>query len=159
AGTNFRIAQVGTGLPTTNTGLTVTQLPGIPTDTTSLAQPIFFPVDAYMTHLNGAGTALDTIYVSDNGKTFGQGSITKWSLVAGNWQESTVSLPYSNTIQQLGFYYLSGATSGNTVTLYTNYGNGGNADFGPGFLYSMTDTSGYNSTPGIAITAASWSSA
>jgi hypothetical protein len=160
SGTNLRIVQVGTAgtLPTTNTGLTVTQLPGIPTDTSSLAQPVFFPVDAYFTHLNGAGTALDTIYVSDDGKNFGQGAITKWSLVGGNWTESTVSMPYSNTVQQLGFYYVSGTTLGGVVTLNTNYGNGGNADFGPGFLYSMTDASGYNVNPGIPITAASWSS-
>jgi hypothetical protein len=157
-GANFDLAQVGTGFPTTNTGLTVTQLPGIPVNTTSLAQPIFFPVDAYFTHLNGAGSALDTIYVADNGKSFGQGSITKWSLVSSSWVESTVSLPYSNTIQQLGFYYLNGITSGTNVTLYTTYGNGGNADFGPGFLYSMTDAAGYNTAPGIPITAASWAS-
>jgi hypothetical protein len=136
----------------------ISTLNGIPTDTSTLAQPIYNAVDAYFTHLNGAGNALDTIYVSDRGSGFGQGSITKWSLVGSTWQESTVALPYSNTVPQLGFYYLSGKTTGGSVVLYSTYGNGGNADFGPGFLYATADTSGYNTAPGIPITAASFSS-
>src|SRR5262249_18004726 len=64
---------------------------------------------------------------------------------------------YSETIQQLGFYWAAGKTSAGSVTLYLTYGNGGNGDFGPGILYSFTDSNGYNNAPGVPITAASWS--
>ncbi len=45
------------------------------------------------------------------------------------------------------------------MTLYTTYGNGGNADFGPGITYSIIDSNGFNHAPGTPITALSWSNA
>src|SRR5262249_41202446 len=89
---------------------------------------------------------LDTLYISDSGKGFGQGGITKWTFDGTNWNETGI-IDYSKTTQQLGFYWLAGSTSGSTVTLYNTYGNGGNAAFGPGFLYSVTDASGYGAAP------------
>jgi hypothetical protein len=142
SGTNLVIGTVGTGYPTGTA--TLTQLPGIPTNSTTLPTTVYFPVDVFFTHLNGAGTAPDTLYISDDGLNFGQGAITKWSLVSGNWTQNTGSIQYSQATQQLGFYWLAGRTSSGNVTLFSTYGNGGNADFGPGIMYQMTDTSGYN---------------
>ncbi len=221
--------------PTASLLQSVTQLPGIPVSTAAQAVPVFFPVDAYFTHTNGSSdTGLDTIYLADDGKSFGAGGITKWSyntininsisepsgttatvtlsspglglvtgevvniLISGSSTpgynaiySATVTSPttftittatslgspttagtasgfvengvvlYSVATQQLGFYYLAGTTNptSGAVTLYSNYGNGGNADFGPGIDYSVTDSNGFNNAPGTPITGAAWSSA
>src|SRR5262249_50846710 len=88
---SYALATQPTGTPGLTGALaevfaTLTQLPGFPT-ATSQTEPI--PIssggtDAYFTHLNGAGTALDTIYVGDRGNSFGLGAITKWSLTSVN---------------------------------------------------------------------------
>jgi hypothetical protein len=210
----------------------VTQLPGFPT-ATSQTEPI--PIssggtDAYFTHLNGAGSALDTIYVGDRGSSFGLGAITKWTLTSVNINSITVSgttatgtlassalglavgqsitltlagntpaalngtftitptsattftftvpsgtgnatvngtasafveapggILYSQSAAQLGYYWLAGQTNGGQVTLFSTYGNGGNGDFGPGLTYEVLDTNGFNKSPGVAITNATWS--
>ena len=88
---SYTLSTQPTGTPVTTGALAslqapVTQLPGFPT-ATSQTEPI--PIssggtDAYFTHLNGAGTALDTIYVGDRGSNFGLGAITKWTLTSVN---------------------------------------------------------------------------
>ncbi len=97
-GTSFSYAlgTAPTGTPvvtgaTASLQATLTQLPGIPVNSTTEPVPIFFPVDAYFTHTNGAGAALDTIYIADDGKSFGGGDITKWSLTSVNISSITES--------------------------------------------------------------------
>ena len=65
---------------------------------------------------------------------------------------------YSRSVDQLGFYWLAGQTNASTgaVTLYTTYGNGGNGDFGPGIVYQIIDSNGFNNAPGTPVTGASW---
>ena len=201
------------------------QVAGIPINSTSEPVPVFNGMDAYFTHTNGAGAGLDTIYLADEGKSFGGGDITKWSLNSvgissitqtnttatvnlsssalnlaagiaenitisgetgaaagynGTWAITEVSATsftftapanltgdaspsgsasgftengavlYTDAVQQLGFYWLAGITNPSThaVTLYATYGNGGNADFGPGITYQFTDANGFNNAPG-----------
>jgi hypothetical protein len=78
---------------------------------------------------------------------------------ASAYVEATGGILYSQTAAQLGFYWLAGKTSGGQVTLYSTYGNGGNGDFGPGLTYGVLDSNGFTKSPGVPITAASWSSA
>jgi hypothetical protein len=144
SGTNAQVFQIGTAgtLPTTANQPT-TNL--ISPNTTTQADPIFFPVDMFLTHTNGTGApaGLNTLYITDDGKNFGQGAVTKWSLVNGTWIENGAIL-YSNTATLLGFYYETGTTNAGVVTLDTVYGNGGNGNFGPGYLYSIVDSGGWN---------------
>ncbi len=244
---SYALATQPTGTPgfasaTASLQAVLSQLPGIPVKTNTEADPIFFPVDQYLTHTNGSNdVGLDTVYISDDGKSFGAGAITKWSYTSqgisslseatntvtvtltsaeanalglatgevvnlvitgesgGNagyngTYSMTVSssanttltytdptsglspdsspagkisgfvedgaITYSETAQQLGFYWLAGVTNPSTgaVTLYTTYGNGGNGNFGPGILYSTTDSNGFGNAPGTPITAATWAS-
>ncbi len=241
-GTSFTYNQVTapTGTPgfagaTASLQAALIQLSRNPTNQASEPEPISTPISAYFTHTNGVGTNLDTIYVADQGKTFGAGAISKWSLMSsgmtsiaqagttatvtlsssalgltlgevvnltisgetgpaavynGAWaatvsNSSTTSftfttaaglpgdaspaglvsgfvesgaITYSETASQLGFYWLAGVTNSGTgaVTLYSTYGNGGNGDFGPGILYSVTDSNGFGNAPGTPITAANW---
>jgi hypothetical protein len=233
----YALATQPTGTPaftgaTASLQAVLTQLSGIPVNTTNQSIPIFNPVDAYFTHTNGAGSSLDTVYIADRGANFGAGDITKWTLqsvnissitetgttatvtlasgalnlvagevvnltLAGNvptayngtftvtvvdsthftftapsgtgnsttngtasgFVEAPAGFLYSNAEPQLGFYWLAGVTNPTTgaVTLYSTYGNGGNADFGPGILYSVIDNNGFGNAPGVPVTAASWS--
>jgi hypothetical protein len=139
------LVQQYTGLPTATA--TPAALPGV-NNTTDPAQT--FTVDAYFTHLEGTGApaGINTFYLSDNGPGFANGKITKWSLVGGTWM-LTDTLAANTGNSALTFYFLSGVTdaSGN-VSLYTTYGNGGNANTGPGHLYAISDTNGYNAPLG-----------
>jgi hypothetical protein len=130
----------GTAIPTL--GL----LPGLPS-TDNFQQ---FPIDVFLTHLNGASApaGVNTMYISDDGPSFANGRITKWTLNSGSWSlTDTVTAGTGNTATS--FYFLSGNTDSNgNVLLYTTYGNGGNADTGPGALYSITDTNGWNAPIG-----------
>jgi hypothetical protein len=143
----LKVGTVGSGIPTT-TGQTITELPGIPTSTTTATAP-YFPVDAYFTHLDGssAPAGINTVYIADDGLTFGTGAITKWALVSGSWTKvGEVDFSGNN----LGFYWLQGQTTTNGsgattgVKLFSTYGNGGGGNTGPGLLYSLADTNGYN---------------
>jgi hypothetical protein len=143
----LKVGTVGTGIPTTS-GQTVTELPGITTNTSTNTYP-YFCVDAYFTHLDGssAPAGINTVYIADDGLTFGTGSISKWALVSGSWTK-VGEVDYSGT--NLGFYWMQGQTATNGsgattgVTLFSTYGNGGGGNTGPGLLYALTDTNGYN---------------
>jgi large repetitive protein len=237
---SYNLATQPTGTPgfaaaTASLQQVLTQLPGIPVNSTNEPIPVFFGVDAYFTHTNTSvpGSGLDTIYLADDGKSFGAGDITKWSLTSVNisgitesgstatvtlataglglvagetvnltiagevptayngtfsvtvtspttftftapsgtgsdtthgtasgFVESSSAILYSEATEQLGFYWLAGTTNPTTgaVTLYSTYGNGGNADFGPGITYQVTDSNGFAKAPGVPITGATWSS-
>jgi hypothetical protein len=140
-----KVATVGTGLPMTS-GQTDTILPGLPTGTGTSPG---FPVGVFFAHLQtGPVTGPDTMYVCDDGATFFGGTITKWSLVSGSW--TLVDTIQSNgtgiTSPIPSFDHISGTVNNSTgtVTLFPTYGNGGNSITGPGYLYSITDTGGYN---------------
>jgi hypothetical protein len=143
------LVQQTTGFPTSSASLT--SLSGV-TQANGLAggQASAFTVDAYFTHLSGnsAPDGINTMYLADDGPSFAGGAITKWALVSGTWKVvGHVTAGTGNSA--VSFYWLSGKTdaSGN-VTLYATYGNGGNSDTGPGQLYSITDTNGFNAPIG-----------
>jgi hypothetical protein len=134
-----------TGFPTAAASAP-TNLPGLPgADNFQL-----FPIDVFFTHLNGtnAPAGINTMYISDDGPSFAHGAITKWALVSGSWtMVDTVTAGTNNTA--VSFYWLTGlADATGNVTLYSTYGNGGNSNTGPGYLYSITDTNGYNAPIG-----------
>jgi hypothetical protein len=145
-----KVATIGTGLPTT-AGNTVAIVPGLPTGVASssgnqdLNAPSF-PYGLFFAHLNaGPETLPDTMYVADEGINFFGGQITKWALVTGSYTK--VAVINSNGVTQNdpipSFNQLNGTVNGTTVNLYATYGNGGSPT-GPGLLYSITDTGGYN---------------
>jgi Bacterial Ig-like domain (group 3) len=130
---------------------------------TSGGQASTFYVDAYFTHLDFAnGTAgpagINTMYLSDDGSNFAHGAITKWALVNGTWQVvDHIIAGTGNTA--VSFYYISGTTvsenygsvtadSWGDVTLDVSYGNGGNTNTGPGYLYQIVDDNGYDAAIG-----------
>jgi hypothetical protein len=129
------------GLPVAPASLSA--LPGI-NSTTDPNQT--FTVDAYLTHENGTGApdGINTLYLSDDGPSFSHGRITKWTLGAdGNWSLTDAVIAGTGN-SAITFYWLAGHTDGSgNVTLAATYGNGGNSDTGPGFLYAITDTNGY----------------
>ncbi len=150
---------------------TPTNLPGVTAAAEEAAngesQTSVFPVDVYFTHLDYAnGTAgpagINTMYISDDGPSFAGGAITKWALVSGTWQ-AVGSVRAGTGNSAVSFYYISGSTasepytlpsgtvtpdSWGDVTLDITYGNGGNADTGPGYLYQITDDNGYDASIG-----------
>jgi hypothetical protein len=160
--------QVFSGFPTASQ--TSTQLPGFSDSTaTTGGQTTTFFFDAYFTHLdNTAGTGgsstapagINTMYLSDDGTNFARGAITKWSLVSGSWVVTDHIQAGGTAPNPISYYYISGQTlsegpgssSVGNVTLYVTYGNGGNADTGPGQLMSITDNSGYAGTGGLSST-------
>ncbi len=152
--------QVFSGFPTS--AQSASNLPGF-SDAAALAggQASTFFVDAYFTHLDntagpgGTSTApvgINTFYLSDDGPSFAMGAITKWSLVDGTWMVTDHITAPGAAPNPISYYYISGQTLSEgpgssavgNVTLYVTYGNGGNADPGPGQLFSITDDSGYD---------------
>ncbi len=119
----FRLATVGTGTPTTGSQ-TITNLPGYTTSTTS-------PYGFFLADLNGGVAGDDTLYVADDNGAGGTGGIQKYSLVAGSWVAN------GSVASTAGLRGLTGAVSGNSVTLYVTSG---------GALFTLTDTAGYNAT-------------
>jgi hypothetical protein len=120
-------------------------LPGLPGPDTNTN-----PIDVYLAQLNGNGApaGINTMYVADTGGSSTGAQITKWALSGGAWSlVDTVTAGTGNSA--VGFYWLSGKTdnSGN-VTLYATYGNGGTSVTGPGDLYSISDTNGYDAPIG-----------
>ncbi len=143
------LVQQYTGFPTAAAALT--SLPGVnATNATAGGQASQFTVDVYFTHLNGtnAPAGINTMYLADDGPSFAGGAITKWALVSGTWKVvDHITSGSGNSATT--FYWLSGKTDGSgNVTLYATYGNGGNADVGPGYLYSIVDQNGYNAPIG-----------
>jgi hypothetical protein len=126
---------------------TLGQLSGLPS--TDTAQQ--FPVDMYLTHLNGSGApaGLNTMYISDDGTSFAGGQITKWALSSGGTWSKVDAVTAGAGNNAISFYWISGRTDSNgNATLYVTYGNGGNSDVGPGQLYSIADQNGWNAPIG-----------
>jgi hypothetical protein len=144
-GASSNLVQKYTGFPTSGTALSA--LPGVSTATDPNQT---FVIDAYFTHLNGTGApaGINTMYLSDDGPGFANGEITKWAFDGSNWNlVDHITAGTGNSA--ISFYWMAGATdSSGNVTLYVTYGNGGNADTGPGQLYSITDTNGWNALIG-----------
>jgi hypothetical protein len=145
--------QVYSGFPTTPAS--VGNLTGFSdANAATGGQASTFYIDAYFTHLDNVGhtapAGINTFYLSDDGPGFAHGAITKWALVGSTW--TAVDHITANGTTPPTFYYMAGTTlfegAGSdpkgAVTLDVTYGNGGNGDTGPGQLYSITDTSGYN---------------
>ena len=124
SGTAIRLGAVGTGLPTTS-GQTITNLPGFATTGS--------PYSFFLTHLNGTGTDLDTLYVADDGV-----GITKYSLANSTWVSNGTVGAGADTYRGL-----TGVVNGSTVNLFAT-GAGGTNAAGGGKLVSITDSSGYN---------------
>ena len=125
SGSTNRLGTVGTGLPTT-AGQTITNLPGFATSTGS-------PYSYFLTHLNGTGTDLDTLYVADDSV-----GITKYSLFNSTWvSNGTVGADADD------YRGLTGVVNGSSVNLFAT-GSGGTAAAGGGKLVSFIDNSGYN---------------
>lgn len=138
AGTGFTVASLGP-LPVTGAA-TPTPLPGFPTATnTTLASPD----SIFLAQLNPTGTVNpDTIYVTDPTlpATGTAGEVQKWSLVGGTWSlTGTILVPYAEG--------LTATVSGSTVTLYVTSSGISTGSSNLGFLYSVTDTSGYDAAP------------
>lgn len=139
----YRMAKVGTGLPTAS-GNTAVNLTGMPTATSSLNQ--FFFVDT-----NG-DLIYDVLYVADDVSS--SGGISKYSLVSGTWT-------LNNTVGTAsdGYRGLTGVYNSSTgaVTLYV-VRKGGSGTAGGGELVSLVDNTGFNvsmtATPTLLATAA-----
>jgi hypothetical protein len=144
-GASSNLVQKYTGFPTS--AATQNALPGVST-TTDPNQT--FVIDVFFTHLNGTGApaGINTMYLSDDGPGFAHGQITKWSFDGTTWTlVDQITAGTGNSA--ISFYWMAGQTdaSGN-VTLDVTYGNGGNSDTGPGELYSISDTNGWNAPIG-----------
>ncbi len=142
------VAQVGTGFSTSSVS-SLSPLPGL-SFTSSM-----FPIDAYATHLNGTGApaGINTLYVSDDGPSFADGTITKWTLnTAGTAWSLTDTYTATGTLANLNttpytFYWIQGQTSGTGgVTMYVTSGNGGTSNDGGGQVMKVVDNSGYGGT-------------
>jgi predicted extracellular nuclease len=125
---SFRIASIGSGLPTSGTQ-TLTALPGIPISTTN-STPVNSPYGFFLADLTGAVAGVDTLYIADE-----QVGILKYSLVSGTW---TLNGTVGTTTDD--YRGLTASVSGGTVTLFATRDNGGGADT----IVSLVDTAGYN---------------
>jgi len=142
SGSTFRLAAVGTGLPTTE-GQAFANLPGFPTSTGS-------PYAYAFVDLSEAVAGLDTLYVADDNATIG--GIAKYSLVDGSWVSN-------GTAGAAGDAYrgIVARREVDGVRLFATR-RGGSAAAGGGELVAMLDASGFNGaisgTPGLLATAA-----
>jgi hypothetical protein len=90
---------------------------------------------------NVSGSSFTYTAAANLGTVTQMGTGSAWSLV------DTLTAGSNNTA--ITFYWLSGKTDGNgNVALYSTYGNGGNSDAGPGYLYSIIDQNGWNAPIG-----------
>jgi hypothetical protein len=137
-GAGRMVGQVGTGFPTGPAS--IAGIPGFPGSDPNTAP---FPVDAYFTHLDGPGApdGINTVYVAEDGPSFARGTITKWSFDGTTW--TLIGTVQADGSIVISFYWLTGQTTGNTVTLFATYGNGGNGNLGRGDLYEVVDGAGY----------------
>lgn len=145
------------GFPTTAKA-TLTQLPGVPQNTSSLPTPLGYTTDVYFTHLSGTGapSGINTMYVSDNGTSYTNGSITKWSLIP----ESITSITESGTVATVTTTTaLPGLLVGDTVTISGVTPSGYNGTFTAtavsGNTFTFTATSGLGTATGFG-TASAW---
>lgn len=121
--TNFRMASVGTGLPTI-AGNTFVNFPGYATAGTS-------PTQHFLTHI-GSGSGANVLYIVDNNL------LKKYSLVSGSWVANGTIGVSSDAYRKI-----TGVVSADVVTLFavrkvdfTN-GNGGE-------VVRFIDNTGYN---------------
>jgi hypothetical protein len=131
----------------------VLSLPGLPSTDNFQS----FSIDAYFTHLGGTGApaGINTFYLADDGPSFANGRVTKWALSSGGTWSLVDTLTAQGATgtgnQAISFYWIAGKTTGTgngTATLEVSYGNGGNADTGPGEVYTITDSNGWNNPIG-----------
>jgi hypothetical protein len=129
AASTMRLGSVGSGVPPTTTGQTITGLPGFPTAGVN--------ANAFqILNLSSAVAGLDTLYVADDA-----GGILKYSLVGGSWTSN-------GSIALSGARGLAASVDGTgAVHLYAT---------SPTVLAKATDPSGYNgAVSGSATTIAS----
>lgn len=119
SGSTYRIATIGTGLPTT-ASQTLTNLPGVPPGAGS-------PYGYYMATLSNGNSVL---YIADDGST--SGGILKYSLVSGTWTANGVIGTPADAYRGI-----TGMVRNDSVFLYVTSASK---------LLSMTDGGGYNTT-------------
>ncbi|HQX12415.1 MAG TPA: hypothetical protein PKY66_18515, partial [Thermoflexales bacterium] len=120
----FRVATVGTGLPTTS-GQTAANLPG-----SSIGGS---PYAIFMADLSSSQPGIDTAFVADDAV-----GILKWSLVGSTWITNSVT-----GVDADDYRGVTGYVNGSTVILFATR-KGGTGATGGGELVSIVDTSGYN---------------
>ncbi len=124
----YRLATVGTGLPT-SIGQTIANLPGI--STTYSTSPYGF----FLADLSTSVAGNDTLYIAD--EVLG---LQKFSLVGGTWTANG-----SIGTDADDYRGLTASVYGTSVTLFATIKGGNDAD-GGGELVKLTDTTGYNAT-------------
>jgi hypothetical protein len=116
SGSAYRIGTVGSGLPTTS-GQTLTNLSGFPTSGSPYAYTMLDESDTV--------SGVDVLYYADSST-----GIIKYSLVSGTWTQT-------GSITGSGIAGITAAKDGKSVTLYAT---------APGYIYTVTDTTGYAGT-------------
>ena len=125
------LGTLGTAAPTT-APQSLTNLPGLPSSGSAVNANGFF-----FAHLNGAGNAADTLYITDQAANAGAGQVNKYSLVGGTW------VAKGSIAVGSGVTGVTGIVTGSTVSLFfTAAGTLGNS----GTLYHFTDSTGYNAS-------------
>ncbi|WP_257668885.1 glycoside hydrolase family 16 protein [Parapedobacter tibetensis] len=126
--TGFRVATVGTGLPTTS-GQVMANLPGIPNDQGS-------PYGIFLADLSDMVLGVDVLYVADEWS----GALSKYSLVGGSW---TLNGQVGTSADQ--YRGLAGRVGTGAVELFATRKNAGSVN-GGGELVKIVDGGGYNTT-------------
>lgn len=124
---SLRLGAVGTNLPT-NSGQTITNLPGLPTSSGSF-------YGFYFADLSPSVAGLDTLYVSDDST-----GIRKYSLVGGTWNSNGVVGTAADAYRGL-----TATVSSGIVSLFATR-KGGSGATGGGELVSLSDNGGYNAS-------------
>lgn len=123
---SFRLATVGTGLPTTS-GQTIANLPGAVSALTS-------PYAVFFADLSPSVPGVDTVYVADDGAS----ALSKYSLVSGSWVlNGTVGVAAD------AYRGVTGVADASGVHLFATR-KGGSGATGGGELVALDDLSGYN---------------
>ncbi|WP_425145269.1 beta strand repeat-containing protein [Deinococcus sp.] len=134
----LRLGPVGSGTPT-NTGQTITPLPGFPVITT--ANAMNSPFQFFFADLNSNVAGLDTLYVADdNNVSTVPGGIQKYSFDGTTWTAKGTAGTAADAYRGL-----TGFVNGTNVTLYA-VRKGGSGAMGGGELVSLTDSSGSTGT-------------
>lgn len=131
SGSAYRLAKIGTGLPTTSGNLATNQ--GIPTAGNSFNQFVMLDMDSGI-------PGVDVIYVTDLETP---GGIEKYSLVGGTW---TLNGSVGDPAQE--YFGLAAKNNNGIVNLFaTRNGTNGSSNttaVNGGELVTLTDASGYN---------------
>jgi hypothetical protein len=129
----FRVATVGTGLPTTASQVGV-NLPGI-SNNSSGGTVIPTPSGFFLTSDNG-GASPDTLYVADDDTVASGGGIYKFSLESGTWVLNNIAI----AADVRGLTGIQGGAAGVTLFATTADSN----------FYVMHDTSGFSNSSNIS---------